>query len=225
MAPDPISAGNSVLPRIGPKYGRPDEPWIWTKARRKAAQLLCQGKMDSQAADGAGVSRMSLARWKLRDEFNEYRAELMADLNRRIKNEFLANKGGRLETLISDFNATSLILQERGVDCEWLGEDGKPRKSGAPGGSTGYLAREYQSRDTADVMHEGKPAKVTSPKAVYKFDSAIMRERRELRKQIAIELGEWEEVKIPDLDRLDEVLAVLKFAERNQGNDDADGQQ
>jgi hypothetical protein len=184
---------------------------------------MCQGVSDVLIARKLNVNPRSIARWKDRDEFNERRTELMAELTLKVKREFLANKSGRIQSLVEDFNALSLILNERGIDCEWLDEAGKPRKSGAPGGSTGYLAREYQSRDTADVMHEGKPAKVTSPKAVYKFDSAIMRERRELRKQIAIELGEWEEVKIPDSDRLDEVLAVLRFAQGNQGNDDADG--
>jgi hypothetical protein len=184
---------------------------------------MCQGVSDVLIARKLNVNPRSIARWKDRDEFNERRTELMAELTLKVKREFLANKSGRIQSLVEDFNALSLILNERGIDCEWLDEAGKPRKSGAPGGSTGYLAREYQSRDTADVMHEGKPAKVTSPKAVYKFDSAIMRERRELRKQIAIELGEWGEVKIPDSDRLDEVLAVLRFAQGNQGNDDADG--
>jgi hypothetical protein len=216
MSPDLVSPSHQKsIPQL--------EPWTWTKKREDAAKLMCQGVSDVLIARKLNVNPRSIARWKDRDEFNERRTELMAELTLKVKREFLANKSGRIQSLVEDFNALSLILNERGIDCEWLDEAGKPRKSGAPGGSTGYLAREYQSRDTADVMHEGKPAKVTSPKAVYKFDSAIMRERRELRKQIAIELGEWEEVKIPDSDRLDEVLAVLRFAQGNQGNDDADG--
>jgi hypothetical protein len=216
MSPDLVSSSHQKsIPQL--------EPWTWTKKREDAAKLMCQGVSDVLIARKLNVNPRSIARWKDRDEFNERRTELMAELTLKVKREFLANKSGRIQSLVEDFNALSLILNERGIDCEWLDEAGKPRKSGAPGGSTGYLAREYQSRDTADVMHEGKPAKVTSPKAVYKFDSAIMRERRELRKQIAIELGEWGEVKIPDSDRLDEVLAVLRFAQGNQGNDDADG--
>ena len=213
MSPDLVSSSHQKsIPQL--------EPWTWTKKREDAAKLMCQGVSDVLIARKLNVNPRSIARWKDRDEFNERRTELMAELTLKVKREFLANKSGRIQSLVEDFNALSLILNERGVDCEWLGEDGKPRKSGAPGGSTGYLAREYQSRDTADVVHDGKPAKVSSPKAVYKFDSAIMRERRELRKQIAIELGEWEEVKIPDSDRLDEVLAVLRFAQSNQGTGD-----
>ena len=216
MSPEQLLPCPEKSPKALPKL----EPWIWTKKREAAAKLMCLGEPDVLVARKLDINPKSLTRWKQRDEFNERRAELMADLTIKIKHEFLANKSGRIQSLIVDFNALSLILNERGVDAEWLGADGKPRKGGAPGGSTGYLAREYQSRETADVMYGDKPAKVSAPKPVYKFDSAIMRERRELRKQIAIELGEWDEVKIPDSsDRMDEVLAVLLHAHTHQNDD------
>jgi hypothetical protein len=61
-----------------------------------------------------------------------------------------------------------------------LDEDGNKRREGAPGGATGFITRDFKS--TRDALIP-----------VYAFDAALMKERRELRKQIAQELGEWTE--------------------------------
>ena len=201
-----------------PQNGVKEIPWFWTRKRELAAKLVADETLTgTEIGNQVDVGRRTLDRWKTSPEFQARVDGYIEAFKKSVRQKFLAVKEVRLQSLIEDFNATTLILRERGIDAAWMDETGHIRKDGAPGGSTGYLAREYQNRETADVIHEGKPAKVARPKAIYRFDSAIMRERRELRKQIAIELGEWDEVKIPDsTDRLDEVLAVLRHAEKNQ---------
>jgi hypothetical protein len=68
-----------------------------------------------------------------------------------------------------------VILAERGKQLEQ--ETDVEKATYAGGARTGFITRDYKGKD-ADT-------------AVYSFDAALMRERRELRRQIAQELGEW----------------------------------
>jgi hypothetical protein len=51
----------------------------------------------------------------------------------------------------------------------------------APGGKTGLLALDYKGKD--------------ADRAVYKLDAALLKEMRDLEREIAIELGQWTEKK------------------------------
>jgi len=138
-----------------------------------AADLQWTGE---EIGAAAGVHRVSYERWKRRPEFQERVAEIVKSYKLKIRRQGQAIKERRVQSLIDDFNATTQILRERGIDAEWMDEHGNVNSDGGPGGGTGFIAREYQDKQ-----------------AVYKFDAALMKSRMELRRQIAIELGEWEE--------------------------------
>ena len=155
--------------------------WFWTKKRAKAAELLSSDALtDEQIAKKVGVSRQSLATWKRAPEFQARRGELMAALEERMKNSFVATRAGQVKLLAADFNATSKILEERGVDAAWMDEQGNLLPAGGPGGSTGFMVREFQG--------VGKQQKV-----VFKADAALFKVRQDLLKQIAILRGFWSE--------------------------------
>ena len=155
--------------------------WFWTKKRAKAAELLCSSaKTDEEIAKAVGVTRQALAKWKRAPEFNERRTELMAALEERMKNDFVASRIGQVKLLAADFNATSKILEERGVDAAWMDDLGNLLPVGGPGGSTGFIAREYQG-----VGKQQKP--------VFKVDAALFKVRQDLLRQIAILRGFWSE--------------------------------
>ena len=64
-----------------------------------------------------------------------------------------------------------IVLDEHGHTCE--------KFERIPGGRSGLLARDYKGKDAT--------------RTVYKVDQALLSEKRELMKQAAIELGQWQE--------------------------------
>lgn len=82
----------------------------------------------------------------------------------------LARKAARIQKLEGLVQKLNQVIEERGKD-EHLQE--------IPGGKTGLIVREYKALDLP----------------VYKVDTAVIKEVRDLLKQIAIETGEWTEKK------------------------------
>jgi hypothetical protein len=155
-------------------------PWKWTPKRIQAAAMLCSAKTESEVCETLGISSMSLLRWKQREEFQDRCAELLAELDRAMRASCIASRSGQIKILAQDFNATSQILKERGVDCAWMDEQGNLLPFGGPGGATGFIAREYQGA--------GK-----QQQAVFKVDAALFKVRQDILKQIAILRGFWTE--------------------------------
>jgi len=155
-------------------------PFAWTKTRETAAFLVADDRLkDEEIAAKVGVTGRQLDRWKVHPEFAERVREHVAAWKAEIRRRGLAIKERRVESLIRDFEATEVIVQERGkqLDQELLPDD--ERSAYAGGARTGFIARDWKGKDA------------TAP--VYQFDAALMRERRELRRQIAVELGDWVE--------------------------------
>jgi hypothetical protein len=151
----------------------------WTKRRELAAQLVADDSLnDEQIAARVGISGKQLDRWKKIPEFSARVDGHLALWREQIRRDGLAVKERRIQSLIADFNATTRILNERGHDLAMLDEQGNQRREGAPGGATGFITRDFKS--TRDALIP-----------VFAFDAALMKERRELRKQIATELGDW----------------------------------
>jgi hypothetical protein len=151
--------------------------FAWSQQREEAAQLVADDRLSNDAiALKIGVSTKQLGRWKANPEFAARVASHVAAWRERIRRRGLALKERRIESLIADFASTDVILAERGAQLV----DQKPTNASDPyaGGSrTGFITRDFKGKD-ADTP-------------VYSFDAALMRERRELRRQIAQELGEW----------------------------------
>ena len=98
----------------------------------------------------------------------KYAAELAAYEHEAVK-EGLALRVSRLYEKQERHALLKQIIEERG-NHESMAE--------APGGKTGLLVRDYKA-------HSFQP--------VYKLDAALLKEMRELEKEIAIELGQWTE--------------------------------
>lgn len=82
----------------------------------------------------------------------------------------LAKKAARIQKLESLVEKLDQVIEERGRD-EHLQE--------IPGGKTGLIVREYKALDLP----------------VYKVDTAVIKEVRDLLRQIAVETGDWTEKK------------------------------
>ena len=156
----------------------PHEEWLWTKKRELAAQLCADDALsDAKIAERVGVALRSLTRWKSAPEFQARVAEHVDAWKIEIRKRGLAIKERRIESYIRDFEATNTILVERGnQQVDAVSVESFPYAGGA---STGFIVQDFKGKD-ADTP-------------VYSFDAALMRERLNIRKQLAQELGEWTE--------------------------------
>jgi hypothetical protein len=146
----------------------------------RAARLTYDGRMTEEAiAAELGIARRTLVRWKASPEFRalieQHRAAArqveiqytIADRRKRV-----ALLESRRQKLQDGFDR---IIAERGMEM-----------AGVPGGASGLLARQYKQIGAGE-----KTEKVEE----YKIDPgilAISQELRELERQAAIELGQWQ---------------------------------
>ena len=146
----------------------------------RAARLTFEGRMTEEAiAAELGVARRTLNRWKATPEFHtlieQHRAaarqvELQHTIADRRKRVGLLES--RRQKLQDGFDR---IIAERGIDMAAI-----------PGGASGLLARQFKQIGAGE-----KTEKVEE----YKIDPgilAISQELRELERQAAIELGQWQ---------------------------------
>jgi hypothetical protein len=87
----------------------------------------------------------------------------------------LSVRANRIAALEDRHRRLQMIVDERGA--EMAGE--------TPGGASGLLCRDYKGKN-ADT-------------AVYKVDTGLLSEFREHEKQVAVELGQWQEAQAPSV--------------------------
>lgn len=160
----------------------------WTKERQDIALLLAESDMsDREIAEHRGVSRESIARWKKHPEFIAKVHENIAAYDARILRKSVARKTARIDGYLDRLRRMRELLEERaiahgpkatidtgdGVAVD-IGGDG------AVGGGTGLVVREIKRFGQSETE-------------THAFDAALMREIRELEKQLAIETGDWQE--------------------------------
>lgn len=139
----------------------------WNASRERAAQMVADDRETDQCiADTVGISKAQLERWKRNPEFAARVQQHVEAWKERILKRGLAVKERRIESYNADFEATEVILRERGAELAEV----------CGGGSTGYIVRDYKGKD--------------ADRPVYMFDAALFRERRAIREQIADELGQ-----------------------------------
>jgi transposase len=195
---------------------RTDTPFQWNKERELVAKLLAEDELtDDQIAATIGRSRQLISTWKHHPEFEARIDKHIAEWKRRVNRKIWVNPEKRIEALISDIRAIETILKERGsqVAAEasedttleaLLSEHGVNYAGGA---RTGYITRDFRGNGP-------------NMRAVYQFDAALMRERRELMKHLAQELHQWEESKPKSDDRLDELVAIIQKMNADGVQDD-----
>jgi hypothetical protein len=107
----------------------------------------------------------------VRRQANKRYSQLREEFEREALNEGLARRAVRLREKMERHALLKQVIGERGQHVNM---------QDVAGGKTGLLVREYKG-------HSDLP--------VYKVDAALLKELRDLEKEIAIELGQWAERK------------------------------
>lgn len=183
--------------------------------QRIAAAELAQGKTHEAAAAAAQVKRATVERWLKHAGFvDAVEAETEA-IRERIRAEGIANRQNRIDAYNQDWQKLQRVIEARAQD---------PLMQGVPGGDTGLLVAEpmlvkvYAAGDEDDDAL--RPLKESRLVYAYKVDVGVLKERRELAKQAAQELGQGAVMKTLDLSKLtteqlerlangDDLLSVL----------------
>lgn len=115
----------------------------------------------------------------------------------------LATRAARLAAKMERHEALQQIVRERG---ELMRDD---VESG--GGSTGYIVKDYKGKD--------------ADRTIYKVDTGLLKEFRDLEREIAIELGQWAERKeISGPEGAPIPVAVSDLVSKIYGGDDVEGE-
>jgi hypothetical protein len=149
-------------------------PFAWTIAREKAAALLADGELtDREIAAEVGVDRPTLWRWRQHPDFAARVRETVEKAGEEMARHAIALKNRRLRAYDRRWRALHEIIAERAAD---------PAMQGVPGGRTGLLVRRVK------VIGAGESAREVEE---YEVDTALLKELRELEKQVAVEAGQW----------------------------------
>jgi len=162
----------------------------------EAAQLVAEDKLSNEAiSEKVGISLAQLKRWRRHPEFAAKVEEHCREFAETVRSRGIARLSRRINSYLQDFEALNQIIEERGADLQDI-----------PGGATGFIVRDYKGKNADQPF--------------YCYDSALMRDRLALRKQLAQELGQWTErvrtdgVKVNvDVDARREGLKNLTLAE------------
>ena len=171
----------------------------------RAARLTFEGRMTEEAiAAELGVARRTLVRWKASAEFRALIEQHRAAARQVELQHTIADRTKRVGLL----ERRRRILQE---GFERIIRERAGEMAGVPGGASGLLARQYKqigAGENAEKVEE------------YKFDGgilAISQELRELERQAAIELGQWQADQGGDGDEgytLTDIAVLMRVAQR-----------
>lgn len=162
-----------ALPRSDPR-----RPFRWTPRRVRAAVMIADGTLThAEIARQIGVTPASLDFWKQAPVFKERIAELREQMQAAIMETGIAVKANRILSYDDDLQRLQMIIDERAAD---------PTMQHIPGARSGYLVRRYKALGSGDSMEIREEVA---------FEAELSRERRELRKQAATEMGQWTEKK------------------------------
>ncbi len=148
----------------------------WSPNRERAAQLLAEDDLsDEEIAKIVRVNRKQLWKWKCKPEFQAKIEELQKRMGNIIHRRGIARKTRRLAVMDRRYEGMQQIMRERAAAQEM---------QDVPGGKSGQLVHTIKS------VGGGENAQVVDE---YEFDAALAKEMRELEKQAAVEVGQWEE--------------------------------
>lgn len=148
---------------------------VLSKKQQKAAVFVSEDrKSDEEISTEVGIGRTTLVRWKKHEAFAIEVQRLRERYRDAALRRGIANLERRIDILNGDFDATEIIRQARA---------GNTRIPDAVGGRSGFIVRRSSIQATAS----GQAVTLEE----FAFDAALMRERRELLKHAAHELGDW----------------------------------
>lgn len=147
-----------------------------TKEQRRllvawAAEGLTLNEINASAAECEPAFKVEWHQLKwVRAQSKKTYSRLREEFEQEAITEGLARRAVRIRQKMERHALLKQIISERGdhVDMQ-----------DAPGGKTGLLALDYKGKD--------------ADRAVYKLDAALLKEMRDLEREIAVELGQWAE--------------------------------
>lgn len=164
----------------------------WTQQKENAAALLALGtKTYDQVASECEVTRQTLINWLKDTEFEQRVKENASVIRERVLDIGIANKQSRLERLNKRWQQIDVIFTERANTTLNISE---------PGFRTGLLNRTVTNVTKGDY---------TIVEEEYKPELGLLKEERELAKQAASELGEWNPAGSTETDDTDEGSPVI----------------
>lgn len=165
----------------------------WTEARVNAAELIAARNLTHQEiADRVGVDRRTLWVWRKREEFASRVEEITEEYRAETRRIGIADKERRLAALNDRWGRLRRVMEERAEDSA---------VANAPGGTTGLIVRQLKSvgsGDSAMVVEE------------FSIDTGLLRELREVEKQAAVELGQWNEAPATEASKADEIIRAFQ---------------
>jgi len=150
--------------------------FAWDETKEQAAVLVAVGELTGQEiCKECGIVESTLYLWKNSEEFQSRVQENRDEIRKRVFSEGVADLANRVRRYNRRWNQINRIFEQRAADTT---------HAGVPGWDTGLLCHEQKS------LGSGEIATVID---VYKADVGTIKEERELAKQAAQELGQWEE--------------------------------
>lgn len=165
----------------------------WTKPKVEAAELLAARNLPThEIAERVGIARSTLWEWKRLPEFAARVEEIVEEHRAETRRIGIADKERRLAALNDRWNRLRRVIEERAED---------PAVAAAPGGTTGLMVRQLKSvgaGDSAIVVEE------------FSVDTGLLKELREVEKQAAVELGQWNEAPATEASKADEIIRAFQ---------------
>ena len=151
--------------------------FVWTDKHVEACALLAAGELEVQViAAKLGVARETLWKWRQIPEFIARLNEHQQRLDAECYNYACGAKRERVRRLQLLINKIERVIEQR---AKKYASDAE-----AIGGDTGMVIHRVRYHKTGSDY-----VRVTETE----FDAALVRELRELHKQLAIEMGQWTE--------------------------------
>jgi hypothetical protein len=170
--PVKTEAGKGAIAQFFEPETQPDATWEWSPEKQEAAVLLAEGELtDNEIAAKAGIHRVNLWRWKKCPPFAERVQSLIKDIGDALRQHALGRKLRRLKGLTDKAERIERVIEERAIE-----HAGK-----VAGGGTGLLALEPK------MLGSGEKAQLVD---VYRADTALLKEYRELTIAAAKEVGD-----------------------------------
>lgn len=168
LTPPPTSLANKVVRGWKP----PKHLKLEGKVLRAAWMIADARMIDADIAEQLRISRQTLFVWRLDDAFMAQIATYREEINRAILSYGSAVKENRIRDMQERLDRMRALVAARAV----VGEHRAARNAGDPGENTGIIAEAPAGRTT-----------------IMATDHALLREIRELEKQIAMELGQFQQ--------------------------------
>lgn len=149
-------------------------PFKWSEAKENAALLVAVDELtNNKIADECGITNKTLWQWKQKPEFQTRVDEHQKEIFERIKRHGIGTAENRVKHMQRRHGLLNQVISERALSSEM---------ADVPGGKTGLLVHNVKS------VGAGENAERVD---LYEVDAALLKEQRDIERQVAQELGQW----------------------------------